>query len=527
MSEDPDDTLEAFRRLLGALPSGPGGGIELVISQLPAEAAELLRLGAIPHAVDRDVAAVLLPDSAAEAIDRAVAELLRLSFVTSDGTVGTLHDEARRYLLGQWFASRESDPVAWQRFRETNARLAGHYAACRRELAGQAEDAAERSEIYHCLAAGDPAAFGQFRERLDNERLNFRLEACEALIRVVAELEPLLDAGERAWLGYYRGRLLVDQRRYEEAVEALNGQRRDRTAADDPDLTAAILFGLHDAYRGQRNFPYALAAIGEVLDSLGARPDQRHRKLEATRSMAALLLEMRETRKADAMLRELLEAPELATDLPLQARTWNTMGSVHRRLGRPRRALEAYERALQALERAGERFRPMQVYNNIGALHAERAEWEPARESLEHALAIAREAGDLSGEAAALGNLERVYSGLGRDADAVAATERAIELFRTIHDWHSAATLSRNLARRHRRARDNLRRHAAFQQAAELFHLAGEPAEAERCRAEATSGSIRSWGLGRWFAVAGGLSVGVLLLALAAGVVLVMMGYEF
>ena len=61
VSEEPDSPLEAFRRLLGTLPAGPGAGIELLISQLPPEAAVLLRLGAIPHSVDRRVAAVLRP----------------------------------------------------------------------------------------------------------------------------------------------------------------------------------------------------------------------------------------------------------------------------------------------------------------------------------------------------------------------------------------------------------------------------------------------------------------------------------
>ena len=56
-----------------------------------------------------------------------------------------------------------------------------------------------------------------------------------------------------------------------------------------------ILFGLHDAYRGQRDFRSALAALGELLDYLGTRPGKRRRQLEATQGMAALLLEMRET----------------------------------------------------------------------------------------------------------------------------------------------------------------------------------------------------------------------------------------
>jgi tetratricopeptide (TPR) repeat protein len=520
MSEEPDRTLEEFRRLLGTMPTGPGAGIELLISQLSPEAAELLRVGAIPHSVDRRVAAVLRPDTPPEVLDRAVAELLKLSFVTSDGESGSLHDEARRYLFGQWIEARGTDAERWRQFTDTNARLAAHYAERRSTLAGQAKDVAERSEVFHRLAAGEPGAFERFRQVMDRERLSFRLESAEALLRVVDELRPLLDARERAWLGYWRARLLADQHRHEEAVEAFAALRADAATAEDADLFAVVLFGLHEAYRGRRSFRAALAALGELLDYLGARPGTRRRQLEATQAMAALLLEMRETRRAEALLEGLLEAPEIAEDHSLRARTWNTMGLLHQRLGRPRRALEAYGQALEVLERAGERFRPMQVHNNIGALHAGRAEWEPARESLERALALARESGDLSGEAAALGNLERVYSGLGRDGDAVAATERAIELLRTIHDWHSAATLSGNLARRCRRAKDEAGARAAFRQAANLYQLAGEPEAAKRAEAQAVSGPSRGWGLGRWFALAAGLAIGTVVAMVIVAVAL-------
>ncbi|HET9070182.1 MAG TPA: tetratricopeptide repeat protein [Amaricoccus sp.] len=512
MSEEPDGTLDAFRRLLGTLPAGPGAGIELLLSQLPAEAAALLRLGAIPHAVDRRVAAVLQPETPPEVLDAAVAELLKLSFVTSDGQSGRLHDEARAYLFGQWLAARETDPARRRTFREVNERLAAHYAVRRGTRVGQRRDIAERSEVYHRLAAEDPGAFGHFQARMDAERRSFRLEACEALLKVVAELEPLLDPGERAWLGYWRARLLADQRRYDEAVEGFIALRADPATAEHPRLFAAVVSGLHDAYRGQRDFRAALAALDELLGYLKDRPEGRQRQLEATQSMASLLLEMRETKRAEALATTLLEAPGLDEDRSLEARTWNTLGSIHKRLGRPRRALEAYEQALALLEAAGERFRPMQVYNNIGALHAERAEWEPARASLERALAIAREAGDVGGEAAALGNLERVYSGLGQESQAVAATERAVELFRTIHDWHSAATLSRNLARRRRRGRDEAGAAAAFREAAGFYRVAGETAEAERCLADATGRRERTWGLGRWLAVTAGLAVGVIVL---------------
>jgi len=517
MNDDPDSTLEEFRRLLGELPQGPGGSIELVLSLLQPDAAELLRLAAIPHLVDRTVAAILMPELTGEQLDRAVAELLELSFVRTDGTSGSLHDEARRYLLGQWIASRDTDPQRWQRFREANARLAVHYASPQDR---GADAAARRSEVYHRIAAGEPRAVGLFRERFVAARLAFRLEACEALVAMVADLEPLLGEGDRGWLRYARARLLADRRHYDQARSMLEPLRQDPAIAGDVDLTVLTLLCLHDVQRGQRDYAAALATLGTLLDYLGDKPAARVRQLEVTQAMAALLLKMRDTRRAEGLLEGLLAAPEIQADPSLLARTWNTMGLVHRRLNRPRRALAAFASALEVLEAAGERFRPMQVLNNIGALYAERADWEAARDSLERALAIAREAGDYNGEATALGNLQRVYAGLSLPDDAEAAAERAVELFRSIHNWYAAANLSLGLAKRRRRAGQAVEARASFLTAAELYRLAGDGRAAARATAAAEPQGVRSWALWQWLLLALGIVFGVL--AIVAVVVFLM-----
>ena len=519
MNDDPDSTLEEFRRLLGELPPGPGGSVELVLSLLRPDAAELLRLAAIPHLVDRTVAAILMPDLSGERLDEAVAELLELSFVRADGAGGSLHDEARRYLLGQWIAARDADPGRWRRFREANARLADYYAGLRER---GADAAAERSEVYHRIAAGEPGAIGMFRERFAAARVAFRLEGCEALVTILADLEPLLGESERGWLRYARARLLADQRQFDQARSMLEPLRHEPAVASDVDLTVLSLLCLHDVQRGQRDFPGALATLGSLLDYLGDKPGARGQQLEVTQTMAALLLKMRDTRRAEELLEGLLAAPETRSDPALLARTWNTMGLVHRRLNRPRRALAAFASALDVLEAAGERFRPMQVHNNIGALHAERADWDAARESLERALSIAQEAGDHNGEATALGNLARVYVGLSRPGEADAAALRAIELFRGIHNWYAAANLSLGLAKRQRREGPAAAARASFLTASDLYRLAGDEKAAARWGAAAEAGAGRSWALWQWLLLGVGMTIGAI--ALVAAVVTVMEG---
>ena len=78
--------------------------------------------------------------------------------------------------------------------------------------------------------------------------------------------------------------------------------------------------------------------------------------------------------------------------------------------------------------------------------------------------------------------------------------------------------LSGNLARRYRRGKDDDRARAAFKQAANLHQLAGDVEAAKHAEAEAVAGPARSWGLGRWFAIAAGIAIGILVAMIALAV---------
>ena len=173
-----------------------------MLSLLEPDVAELLRLGAIPHVVDRTAAAILMPELSGEGLDRAVAELLELSFVRSDGSAGSLHDEARRYLLAQWIESRDTDPERWRRFPRGQRparrplRQAGRRGRGRGAQRGLSSRRGGRAR----------GVLAVFRQRFAAARLAFRLEACEALVTIIADLDPLLDDTDRAWLRYAQGK---------------------------------------------------------------------------------------------------------------------------------------------------------------------------------------------------------------------------------------------------------------------------------------------------------------------------------
>ena len=172
--------------------------------------------------------------------------------------------------------------------REVNARLADHYAYARMT----ADAAAERSEVYHRVAAGEPGAFACVPPAVRRRSARFPARGLrEALVTIIADLDPLLDDADRAWLRYARARLLADQRRYDQALSMLGSLRDNPVVAGDVELTVLTMLGLHDVQRGQRNFKAALATLGGLLDYLSDKPGSRGRQMEVTQAMASLLAE--------------------------------------------------------------------------------------------------------------------------------------------------------------------------------------------------------------------------------------------
>ena len=216
--------LEEFRRLLGELPPGPGGSVELVLSLLRPDAAELLRLAAIPHLVDRTVAAILMPDAQRRAARRgrrrAARAVVRARPTAQAGACTTRRGAT---CSAQWIAARDADPERWRRFREANARLADYYAGAARAAGRTLPPSAARSITGSPPASPAPSACSASASRRRGSA--FRLEACEALVTILADLEPLLGESERGWLRYARARLLADQRQFDQARSMLEPLR--------------------------------------------------------------------------------------------------------------------------------------------------------------------------------------------------------------------------------------------------------------------------------------------------------------
>lgn len=511
------DPVEEYRRLLSGLPGGLASSIELLAGQLSDRAERLLRLSAIPHSIDMEVASVLAPDIAPADLEQTAEELRELSFVirTSEGAM--LHDEVRRYLFGQWLDAYKTDAEKWGLFKTVSARLADYYGSLREKSVGEASDVAERQRIFHLIGADTEQGFAEFQNLCRTERHNLRLGACEALINLVREYAPVLSATQQSWLDYHDAKLLLDMRHYEKAKDAFDRLIDTSDALGDEKLWVRSLYRLAGVLRELREFERARATFLQLLTAVDADESAVDQKIHAMQGYAALLIEMEMAEEAEAILDDSLSLAQRRGDHSALAACWNTMGILHRKFGRPQRALDAFRNALKELELGGETFRTGQVYNNIGLLHADRAEWDEAQLSLEMSLDIARTASDLNGEAKALSNLGRVYLAQGMEGQAVTAAEKSIQIFTDIHNWFGAAATNRGLARYYRREDRIAESRAAFLRAREMFLRANSSKEAEECEAEAervgTGG--KPWGWIKWtFAVIGGLVALILFVSL-------------
>lgn len=519
-SDGRPSVFEEYAALLRSLPSGTAGSVELVARQLSAKAESLLRLASIPHGVDMEVAAVLMPKLGEAELEAAAEELRPLSFVirTSEGSL--LHDEVRAYLFGQWLAAHEDDPEKWGFFKAMSRRLAMHFEDKSKGAVGEAWWVAERQRVFHLIGADRDAGFAAFETLCRAERYRFRLESCEAAIRLAREYMTVFSGLQQAWLDYHEAKLESDLRHYDQARARLEKMLNRRSVLEMPALKARCLFRLAGVAKELRDFETAEEILTELRRVSETEPTASDQELRALQGLGSLYMAMGDLKRAQDVLADALMLAK-ADGRPAEIATaWNAVGLLHHKLAEPKRALAAYEKTLDFLSQAEESSRQRQVLSNIGRLHADLVEWEPARRSLEKSAEISRAVSDTNGEATALSNLGRVYIALGREPEARAAAERAIHLFFEVHNWFAAGMTRRGMARYFRRAGQIAEARAAFVEAEMLFRrasaadLAAEvEAELERLKNKAPG---RSWLFWLMVTVGGFLAFAVLTVLLGS-----------
>ncbi len=132
----------------------------------------------------------------------------------------------------------------------------------------------------------------------------------------------------------------------------------------------------------------------------------------------------------------------------------NAMGSVHRQLKQPDRALERYGEALEIARALNDRSWIARVLNNIGVLHRYRNDPERALEYLFPSLEIKRELGEKPGIARRLRNIGVCYTDLGQLEEARPYLENGLRGFEELGDQREIAISHLELARLYRKHGD-------------------------------------------------------------------------
>lgn len=463
-----DDVVAEFLRRLSEIPDTKrGGGVALLLAQLPEGKAELLRRAAIPHHYDATILGVLDPERSAAELEQICDELEQLAFVIETPEGYALHDEPRAYLFRQWL---ERDTSKSSEFSEISARLADWFAGAAERSQGEAREAYETERMFHRIGSDQRAGFADFVGLLTAARDDFRLARCETLINLVAEYEDFLDDHHHNWLAYYRARLAADQRHFDQAENALHRLLEDEQLTNE--FRSTVLARLGHVYSSRREWITAISRYEEALEICEAT-DSENTRYRLLHDIGVAHREQGQLDEAEGLLRESITLAEEHTDARAMADGYNSLGSLHLRRGEAEAAVAACEKAVEILEEQGERFRAAQALNNLGMAYARAGQHDKGEETLERSLVGKREAGDTVGQAMTLNNLVEVYRTLGKRAKAVEASLEALRLLDEAHDHLRAGIASRNLAAIYRDQQETDLATEAYDGAIERLERAG------------------------------------------------------
>lgn len=438
-------SIDAFRRMVDAKTSGLEGSVELLASQLSSVTANLMRLAALPHRIDKNIVSVLIPQcSLAERIG-AIEELMSLSFMFESGEGIQMHDDVRKYLFDGWLNSRTNDEGKWAQFISTSARLVDYFSDGSMSVNGHTKVLLDREKMFHMIGAEVNSGFDYFEHLCRQERYSFRLSSCESIIMLAKEYALIMSDQQQLWLRYHEGKLLADLRNFDDAKEVFRRLVVDATTVDDISLRTRSLLRQAMVMRETGELEAARDTFTEVQEIVDNNVHEQRTFVRARQGLASTLMDLRKYTEAEVILNEVLAHGLQTGDYATLAVTWNLVGNLRRKLGQLEQAVTAFQGALGVLKDRGEYYRTQQVYNNIGLVYLELAEWDKARVALEKSVSIGREVGDINGEATASSNLIRVYLAFGELENAIAAGERAIALFLQIRNWKDAAITSRTI----------------------------------------------------------------------------------
>jgi tetratricopeptide (TPR) repeat protein len=216
-----------------------GHAAEALLTSLPSEVGDIIRLGAIPNWFDRKLLARLCGREL-DAV-QAMPYLDRLRFVRKD-TQGRFryHGEVRDYLLA-WWKARQRD----RHYVVANQHALAYFSALAEAATEVERPVYEREVLYHLLIVDESVGLGYLSARFETACGRHQLSLAEAFVARAAELGDILSDEGRMWLQYFQARLDLIHRQGD-AGESVFQDLAERAPA-------SVLRAL------------ALASLGEIL----------------------------------------------------------------------------------------------------------------------------------------------------------------------------------------------------------------------------------------------------------------------
>ncbi len=476
-----DDLLREFQSLLNQS-SGKGlaGSIDILLTQMDIEAAQYLKLCAIPHQFDPTVIQALVPELNEAHSKSFYNEFENLSITLSLKKESAFHDEARLHLFNQWLM-----PDKKQEFREASQNLVEYYEKRAAGVEGIEQENMKRNRMFHLLGVNQHHGFGEFKQLFQEMWHQYRLSECKTLINLVHEYDKVLEETNQLWLIYYEGMLASDLRQWPRTESLFH---RILNYSELPvELNIKTLNRLGIAFAKQRKNQAAIEKFQKALELAQSSPENVELIDNIMHDLGSVYRDSGELKKAEKFLTMGLELATKENDLATMALIYNGFGRLQRKLGNSHEAIRMFQESLHCLNENKDLFRPAQVYNNLGMTFADIREWEKSKEVLQNSLEIKRKAGDTRGQAMALSNLVRVYRNLDKPDEAVKVSLQAVGLFEQMKDKYHVALVKRNLGKLYRSMNNYDLAKQYLKEAIELFEQSKETREVQATQIDFSS----------------------------------------
>lgn len=403
--------------------------------------AAYLRACAIPHQLDLQIFRVLVPGLDEAAAEARYKELGELSLIRSVNGGLALHDQARKYLFGQWLANPQGQFVVFSQ------RLADYFSHIAGQSHGERLDTAWRQAMFHRIGATADVGIEELERLCRRARKAGRLSECETLITLAHEYDRVLNARQLGVIAYHEAKLAADRRQWPAAETLFRNVADNTEVSSERRVKALDRLGL--VFSSQRRWREAIQTFELALER--ARSGGEHELPFILHDLGVAYRESGDLAKAQALLEQAIREARATENVSCMAAGYNSLGTVRLKLRQVQQAISDYKESLTLLNQLQDENRAAQVYNNLGAAYSDLADWKTSGEMYTHSLQIKENAGDTLGQAKSLSNLMPVYQNENLTSQAIDAGKRAISMFEEMRDPYDAAVVKRNLAKLYRR----------------------------------------------------------------------------